>query len=620
MKPIVAAVSCCLAAGLAACGSSRNDKDGATGQTGSAFCFSCHSESTPLGFAILWAQGGYEQSVHALGQVERVYTQTVQGACTGFVATNEAACSAGGGKWVPPSFTAPQCVNSGVASPVVGTPALQQACTAGGGTVTGTGAAATCNVAGVTTQVGCDTAGGLWIGPRWTYTTTEHTGSNAFYSNATGCQMCHTAEGFRKRIDKQYDASGYNSIQFSWDPRAWVGSPVSPAGQNTPLTADVIDKPQPIGCFGCHNPHSQGTPDGKTLTQAIPPGTAITTAVGNVYGNATTGQNKAKGHLCAECHQITFTSNAASPAEAMANIARGSASSPTLTFRGIEGPHHGPQTDMLLGKGGAEYRGTAGAFTFPGTYGSSHHASDPNADCVSCHMQSDTSDINLTGRLGVSPALGGHAFTNKGAVHGQETVLAVGCGSTTRDANGNITSSCHTVTGVTGSAGSTITPSRFTTSLGYLQSGDAFFKKTGSTYEQQMNELLTKIANPSNNCQGLLGAAAAKAGGTKLWGVLGDGSTLDPRCIDAGATGIRRDANPVDNNASDTLRFVKALWNFKFTLAEDKSFGVHNTKYALQLLYDTCADLTLMTGGSCGAGTGGNCDACNGVFVTARPQ
>jgi hypothetical protein len=647
MKTTIPALLTSGVVALCACGSARDTSgSSATGQTGSAFCFSCHSETTTLGFEIQWAQFGYETSVHALGQIERIYTQTVTGACPAFAATaactgaggsvagglctvpnaTQASCTAAGGTWIAPVLTGQQCFGPAGGAPA-GTPALQQACTAGGGTVAGAGASATCTVTGVSTQNGCETAGGSWVGPRWTYTTVEHTGSNAFYSNASGCQMCHTQEGFRKRINKQYDSPSYNSIQFAWDPRAFVGTPTSPAGQNTPLTADVIVKPSPLACFGCHNPHSEGTPDGITLTQAIPPGTAITTQVGNIYGNTTTGQPKAKGHLCSECHQIAFNSSAASVTEAIAGIAKGSGTGTTLTLRGTEGPHHGPQTDMLLGKGGAEYTGSAtapggGTFTFAGSYASSHHTTDPNADCVSCHMQSDTSDINLTGRFAVSPAVGGHAFTNKGAVHGQETVLAVGCGSTTHDANGNLTSSCHTVTGVTGSTGSVITPSRFTTSLGYLQTGDAFYKKTGSTYEQQMNELLTKLANPSNACEGLISAAARKSGGLKAWSPLSDGSTVDPRCLDAGATGIAKDANPADNNTSNTVRFVKAIWNFKLVLVEDKSFGVHNTKYALQLLYDTCADLALMTQATnpCGASTGGSCDFCNGVFVTGRPQ
>ena len=44
---------------LSACSSAQS-----TAQTGTTFCFNCHSETSPLGLKILWAESGYALSVH----------------------------------------------------------------------------------------------------------------------------------------------------------------------------------------------------------------------------------------------------------------------------------------------------------------------------------------------------------------------------------------------------------------------------------------------------------------------------------------------------------------------------------------------------------------------------
>jgi hypothetical protein len=466
------------------------------------------------------------------------------------------------------------------------------------------------------TQNACETAGGTWVGPTYTLTDEVHEGSNAFYANSGGCQMCHTHEGYRKRIAGDYDVAGQYSIRYSWSTAAWVGSPSSPAGQNTPLTADVIQFTSPIGCFSCHDPHTVGSPDGQHLDQSIPVGTPITTQTGGVWGS-----NKADSHICAECHQVRQNANPSTSASILASATGTKA----FTVASSYGAHHGPQTDLLLGDGAADYSGaaagTGGTVSFQGSYSNSIHTTNPNATCVTCHMQSNFEDINLTGRLGVSPAVGGHAFTNKGFVHGAEQVLPLGCGTVVSGVG------CHTVAGVTGSMGNIVQAATFATTLGYLQAGDAYFQKSNSpstmidsNYQFKVNELLTKLANPSNNCWGLLDAAAIAAGGAHSWTTLTDGFTIDPRCISNGTTkGLTTTPapGPKDDNTNATVRFLKAIWNFKMVL-EDKSFSVHNTRYALEHLYDSCADLAILTGQSCG-GNPGRCSFCEGTFVTTRP-
>lgn len=640
MKSFPRIASCCLVAvALSACSTARDSNP--TAQAGTTFCFNCHSETSALGIKISWAEAGYALSVHQGGQVARIYVQVAaSGACLPFVQATAATCTNAGGTHsgasggnictMPPGTTQSECTAAGgttlapavadpVSAPVPGacpafiqnpaTPVTNSPCVK----VFGAGALAgnLCTPvlppgASYITENACLSAGGTWVGPSFVLQGTEREGSNAFYANSGGCQMCHTQEGFRKRVSKAYDPpDGSYSIQYSWSTSAQVGSPSTTP--NTPLTADVILFPSPLGCFGCHTPHGIGTTDNVSLNQTVPEGTTITTQTGAVW-------NKSKGNMCAECHQIRLNASATTSASILANVTGSGKFSVSAPY----GPHHGPQTDMNLGMGGAQYTGaatgSAGSVTFAGTYGNSPHTSLDTANCITCHMQSDFEDINVTGSFSVSAAVGGHAMTNKGIVHGAEKVLAVGCGATTTDTTG--TSGCHTVSGVANSTGNKVVAANVVQTNGYLQAGDAYFQKFAGTadsnYHLKMNELLTKLANPSADCTGLLNDAAVAAGGKFSWATLPDGLTIDPRCIDNGTTtGINKAATPADDNTNASVRFLKGLWNFKFTNKEDKSFGVHNTKYALELLYDSCTDLAVLTGKPS--------SFCLGQYVTARP-
>src|SRR5512133_3353311 len=75
--------SCLFALGLTACSTAREDTQSSSGNT---FCFGCHSETSDLGKKILWAQAGYEHSVHKNGQVERIYVEVTPppGGCAPF--------------------------------------------------------------------------------------------------------------------------------------------------------------------------------------------------------------------------------------------------------------------------------------------------------------------------------------------------------------------------------------------------------------------------------------------------------------------------------------------------------------------------------------------------------
>jgi len=114
---------------------------------------------------------------------------------------------------------------------------------------------------------------------------------------------------------------------------------------------------EPINCATCHeshdatNPHQVRTVADMTLMDTSKPGGATVVTEG---GN---------GKLCMQCH-----------------ISRRDAVSYCETTAGSDrfGPHHGPQTDMLVG---------ANAITYGKAIPSSAHNEVISDSCVTCHMQ-----------------------------------------------------------------------------------------------------------------------------------------------------------------------------------------------------------------------------------------
>lgn len=196
----------------------------------------------------------------------------------------------------------------------------------------------------------------------------ESEGPDSFYANAGGCQVCHTKEGFIKKVTGVYTAT-------------------------SPAASDSISAPSSLTCFTCHKPHTNGNFD-----LVIPASKAVTLTSGAVY-------DKNKGSICADCHQSRVDANG--PNASIVSTLKGSGAG------GRFAGHYGVQGDMLLGKGGAEYAGK--------TYSHSTHKSDKNASCVTCHMTYPDS------RFSGSSNLAGHSFNAVGIVHGAQKGNAAGC-------------------------------------------------------------------------------------------------------------------------------------------------------------------------------------------------
>lgn len=200
------------------------------------------------------------------------------------------------------------------------------------------------------------------------------------------------------------------------------------------------------------------------------------------------------------------------------------ASATAKTLNANWGAHHGPMADLVAGTNGYEFPGK--------TYASSVHKMVVQDSCVACHLTQPSA------RYSFSPKVGGHSFNVVGEVHEEEKGNTAGC------------IACHKdLKLVPGSAIFNLPAKADYDQDGKLEPSqeevkgllDKFVNKDGSGYLQKMKVPLYKP----------------------------DGTWKQP---------------PAD--AALTAAELGALYNYKMVL-EDKSLGVHNTRYAVELLYDS---------------------------------
>jgi hypothetical protein len=192
------------------------------------------------------------------------------------------------------------------------------------------------------------------------------------------------------------------------------------------------------------------------------------------------------------------------------------------------GAHHGPQADMLAG---------TNAYEFPGKkYSFSAHTAMANANCVTCHMSLPS------GRYSLAPSVGGHSFRIAGEVHEAHKVNSAGC----------TTSGCHG-------------------SMEQLKGAPYFNKAAAQDYDGD-----GKVETAQEEVQGLL----EKFVNDKGSGIF---QTMKEPMYDA-------KGKFVNTKTQYPLEAVAALYNYKFVL-EDRSKGVHNLTYAVQILMDSLKTL-----------------------------
>ncbi len=192
------------------------------------------------------------------------------------------------------------------------------------------------------------------------------------------------------------------------------------------------------------------------------------------------------------------------------------------------GIHHSPQADMVAGTNGYQYPGK--------TYGSSAHKDVITDGCVDCHMSLPA------GRAGFSPEVGGHSFNIAGEVHESLVLNTTGCISCHKDIRQ--------------------VPGRDVYNVIAPEDYDIDGRK-----EPTMDEV-----------QGLLDRLVNKRGTGLLQRLPAPLYSPDGTFVTSSSTAIR------------SLAEMGALYNYQFVVS-DASRGIHNTKYAIQLLYDSIQGL-----------------------------
>ena len=196
------------------------------------------------------------------------------------------------------------------------------------------------------------------------------------------------------------------------------------------------------------------------------------------------------------------------------------------------GAHHGPQADAVAGTNAWEFAGKA--------YSSSAHKDVVQDGCVACHMSLPE------GRYGFSPGLGGHSFNVSADVHEVGKVNNSGC------------LSCHP-------------------DLKQVAGAEIFDLKAKADYDRDGT-----IEPVQLEVQGLLDAFVNKKGTGAL-------QTMEPPMFkkDAEATFAGLGAGWANSRTGQWSEAqLGALYNYKF-FVEDRSRGVHNATYTLQVLYDS---------------------------------
>ena len=200
--------------------------------------------------------------------------------------------------------------------------------------------------------------------------------------------------------------------------------------------------------------------------------------------------------------------------------------------RATWGAHHGPQSDLING---------TNAYEFPGkSYSSSPHKFVLREGCVECHMALPE------GRYGLNPSIGGHSFNIAGEVHEAPRVNTAGC------------LACHK-------------------DMKQLAGAELFDIKAKADYDQD-----GKVEAVQQEVQGLLDAFVNEEGTGYL-------QTMDPPMFkkDAKASFAELSAGWAGTTAGQWSQDqIGALWNYKYIL-EDRSRGVHNLTYTIQVLYDS---------------------------------
>ncbi len=308
------------------------------------------------------------------------------------------------------------------------------------------------------------------LGARQEYDVSGHkTRGNSIYANGTGCQVCHTNEGFVQACE---------------------GKPIT--------SSSFVQNPSQPGCFTCHDPHERGDMSLRTVAP-------VKLVSGAVFDSG-------NGNLCATCHHATGA--------ARDLVVPTAANTITSSW----GPHQSPQADIVEG---------TNLYEFPGKkYGSSAHKDVIPDGCVGCHMALPN------GRYGFNSPLGGHSFTIVGQIEGAVAVNTTGC------------LSCHK-------------------DLQRVPGSDAF----------------DIIAQEDYDHNGVKEPVQVEVAGLMNMLVNAQGTGLLQK-LDLPFYKTDGSFNEVSATTKRPVVEMAAFYNYRM-ISDDRSRGIHNAKYVIQILYDS---------------------------------
>ncbi|MBN1447653.1 MAG: collagen-like protein [Bacteroidetes bacterium] len=181
-------------------------------------------------------------------------------------------------------------------------------------------------------------------------------------AGTAGCVQCHDVSATVKTIAVQYEASKHGA-GYTFERNGTSCAPchthqgfVEVLQTGSPTTAATIMNPAPVNCRTCHNIHLNYDQSDYTLADVTP----VTFFTGETY-------DMGKSNLCAKCHQPR---SAALP----------EIDGPDFNVSNIRfGPHHGPQSSLLIGASLIKIPGSVAYSTM------NTHANVPDG-CLTCHM------------------------------------------------------------------------------------------------------------------------------------------------------------------------------------------------------------------------------------------
>ncbi len=373
------------------------------------------------------------------------------------------------------------------------------------------------------------------------FTASSDISKKMFHLDNAGCQGCHTEQGFHERIAK---------------------------GNATDLA--TVAHPLRIECFTCHQPHTNG--NFSLIAKSTDPVPTLS-AVGGVIGRTFDG---GKGNLCAMCHRF-----AGPEPDMFHTFWNGKGKNETATVFLPNFGHRPQNAEFLMGQGEWPFDSNYDGTGTPLTYATANpHYTTVKDTCVGCHMGSNGAPAS---------SLAGHTFY----LSNYRTDVTAGC------------TGCH--------GAEAFRPAGMMEMFGGIRFRNAKIAKEAALVDYDGNgvadQLLIEIEGMRNTLLVYFSTPANFPGQPKDAPPAPVINLKHPEL-----PGAQR-AQPLSTefNFNGDYRFADAMMTLTRAQAEsfydlrivveDRSFGIHNPRFAAQLLYDSIKNLNVNSAAGLKVGT-----------------